>query len=194
MPSCAATPLATSCALLSVGQPDDPRAEPQRDLDRGRVHAADLVVAADAAEHRDAVDERVERGGEPGARRVVALEHDRGVPGGAGLLRGLEAGDRPRPVRIGAEVGVEVRGSGQVDGHGVILRALPHGAAGYAACQVSTTVRSAARITVPSKWGAASAIQSSSVPGAGAGTGWVSTRVPTPARAAVCAACSTVEW
>ena len=39
-------------------QPHDARTQPERDLDRGRVHAADLAVAADAAEHRDRVADR----------------------------------------------------------------------------------------------------------------------------------------
>src|SRR5439155_21086163 len=119
---------------------------------------------------------------------VVTLQHDRAVTGGPRLLRGLESGDRPRPVRVGPEVGVQVRGPGQIDAHALTL------APAWRAGQVSTTVRSAPRRTVPSKGGAASASHSSSAPGAGAGTGCVSTRVPTPAFAAVCAACSTVEW
>ncbi|MBA3304151.1 MAG: hypothetical protein H0U26_09805 [Acidimicrobiia bacterium] len=46
----------------------------------------------------------------------------------------------------------------------------------------------------PSKWRRASSAQSPSVPGAGVGMRWVSTRVPTPARAAVAAASSVEEW
>jgi hypothetical protein len=33
------------------------------------------------------------------------------------LLRSLEGVDRPRPVRIGAEMTVQVGGSGQIDAH-----------------------------------------------------------------------------
>jgi hypothetical protein len=58
----------------------------------------------------------------------------------------------------------------------------------------STATRSRATTTVPPKCWVASAAHSSSASGCGAGTRWVSTSVCTPARAAVRAASSTVEW
>ena len=99
-------------------QPHDARAEAERDLDRGRVHAADLAVAADAAEHRDRVADVALHG--PGERcggGVVRLQHDRPVAGGGRLARGLERVDRARAVRVGAEVAVQIGRTGEVDAH-----------------------------------------------------------------------------
>ena len=56
-----------------------------------------------------------------------------------------------------------------------------------------TAVRSSPNTTSPSKWSRAMAIHSSAEPTAGVGTWCVSTSVRTPRRAAVCAACATVE-
>ena len=70
-------------------QPHDARAEAERDLDGRRVHAADLAVAADAAEHRDAGNHLPDRPRQRRGREVVRLQHDGPVPRGGGLT-GLE--------------------------------------------------------------------------------------------------------
>ena len=99
-------------------QPHDAGAEPERDLDRGRVHAADLAVAADPAEHGDRVaDVSLHGPGERGGGGVVRLQHDGPVPGGGRFVCGLERVDRARAVRVGAEVAVQIGGPGEVDAH-----------------------------------------------------------------------------
>ncbi len=118
MPSWAATPLSKSWRLLRVGSHTMRAPEAERDLDRGRVHAADLPVAADAAEHRDLVADRALHG--PGERRgggVVRLQHDGPMAGGRGLARGLERVDGALPMRVGAEVAVQVGCAREVDAH-----------------------------------------------------------------------------
>ena len=109
MPSCAATPFSKSWRLLSVGSQTMRRAEAERDLDRGRVHAADLAVAADAAEHRDRVaDVSLHRPRERRGGGVVRLQHDRPVAGRGGFAGRLERVDRTGPVRVGPEVAVQI--------------------------------------------------------------------------------------
>ena len=80
-------------------EPDDLGAEAQRDFDRGGVHAADLAVAADAAEHGDAVDVVLHGPRERGGGEVVRLQHDRAVAGGRGFARGFERVDGAGAVR-----------------------------------------------------------------------------------------------
>ena len=117
MPSWAATPFSKSWRLLSVGS-HTMRAEVERDLHRGRVHAADLAVAADPAEHGDrAADVTLHRPRQRCGGGVVRLQHDGPVTGGGRLARGLEGVDRPRAVRIGPEMAVQVGRSGEVDAH-----------------------------------------------------------------------------
>ena len=114
MPSCAATPFSKSWRLLSVGSHTMRGAEVERDLDRGRVHAADLAVAADPAEHRDRVaDVALHRPRERRGGGVVRLQHDRAVAGGGGFARGFERVDRAGAVRVGAEVAVQIGGAGR---------------------------------------------------------------------------------
>ena len=101
-------------------QPDDPGAEAEAaDLDGGRIHAADFTVAADPAEHRDGVaDVALDRPRERRGGRVVRLPAR--SPGGR-LRRpswaASERVDRTGPVRVGAEVAMEIGRSGQVDAH-----------------------------------------------------------------------------
>ena len=104
-------------------QPDDLGADAQRGLDGGGVHAADLAVAADAAEHRDAVDRRA---APPTPSAAVGKSCDlstmRAVAGGRGFARGFERVDRTGAVRVRAEVAVQVGRAGEVDGHGCATR------------------------------------------------------------------------
>ena len=99
-------------------QPHDARPEAERDLDRGRVHAADLAVATDAAEHRDRVAGFALHG--PGERRgggVVRLQDDRAVAGRGGFARRLERVDRALAVRVGPEVAMQIGRAREVDAH-----------------------------------------------------------------------------
>ena len=95
MPSCAATPLATSWRDDNVGNHTIAAAERERDLDRDRVEPADLVVAAHPAEHVDPVDGLGDDPGELRGRLAVRLQQHPGVAGVARLRGRLDRGDRP---------------------------------------------------------------------------------------------------
>jgi hypothetical protein len=99
-------------------EPDDLGADPQRGFDRGWVHAADLVVAADAPEYGDVGHVALHRPRQRGGGKVVGLQDDRAVTGRRGFARGIERVNGAGAVRVGAEVAVQVGCSGEVDGHG----------------------------------------------------------------------------
>ena len=118
MPSWAATPFSKSWRLLSVGSHTmrAPRSSatstaagftPPTSRSQQMPPNTEIVVA-DVALHRP----RERRGGE-----VVRLQHDRPVAGRRGFARGFERVDRSRPVRVGAEVTVQIGRSGEVDAH-----------------------------------------------------------------------------
>ncbi len=99
-------------------EPHDAGTEAQCDLDRGRVHAADLPVATDAAEHRDRVaDGLLHRPRERRGGGVVRLQHDGSVARGRGFPRGFERVDGTLPVRVRAEVAVQVGRAREVNAH-----------------------------------------------------------------------------
>ena len=100
---------------------------------------------------------------------------------------------RERVAAFAADHGLEATGPAVLAGPvaGPVAGRVEVGA-GHA--QTSTVVRSAPTTTSPSNPARASASHSASVPGAGAGTRWVSTSVVTPPLAAVAAASSMAEW
>src|SRR4029079_10440725 len=96
----------------------DARTQTERNLDRGRVHTADLAITADAAEYGDRVADITLHGPrQRRSRRVVRLQDEGAVTGGARLPARLERVDRPLAVGVGPEVTVQIGRAREVDAH-----------------------------------------------------------------------------
>ena len=127
-------------------EPHDARTEAERDLDRGRVHATDLAIATDAAEHGDVGNHLPHRPRERRGGEVVRLEDDGPMARGRGLAGRFERVDRALAMRVGTEVTVQVGGTAQINTHAMVasradaarLRWLPPDATAHVPCTAET--------------------------------------------------------
>jgi len=142
--------------------------------------------ATDALWWHEAVDDGVELSGV-----LDGVDGERSERAGASEAI-TDVGNGEDPIEVLAPLPTSATPRSNVRGPGNALVATTHCLRHRA--QFVQVNRSTARWTAPSKWAAASASHSPSVPGCGAGTGWVKMRCSTPPLAAVCAAVTVEEW